>query len=1508
MAERLSNMAEGAGPGPEVAVPKTVEQAAIKPAGRIKYIQELPGFNTAYLDRYIPRTKDESDPYWELYDPELPETDVEGRTVIDLETGKPKPRLVGRVAKMGGAAGWWDKLTGQGDQNPPENTGAVQPPNQPPNPDAAGRPADAHQTGERDVVVSPVHGLSTEDIHLLVTHGHSLDEINESVRIQGQEFSFSRYHAALEGIRHEQARLASQQPAEGGEIVESGEVIESPVPGLSIEEVNLFAAHGISIEDLNAVREEHGEENFLNQAKSRLREYRAEEAEARLTPEEKAQKEAEERAKRITQLQVEWEELRNMPADTDQERSLIELRRVRIREEYQKLQELQTAAGGGEGGPPALGSPEESEQPEVNSLEYEASAERGHQIARGIIEQEALLHAGKFEKVKWGRLNELYLEQKIHIEAQRIIRLRIKVYETDEPSTSTSPEVPKVNKNIFEHSEANQSFKDVGEWLKEYREGRVTDLERFQKEVDIYFAEAKRVGFLKGLDTVLATTYQEVVQGLKRNRSLDEIMFGLGGIPGVQHRVENTLNALRGSLRTRLRSDPQMRLLAGVAELYAQMALDRFADSINNDDQEGMTQEGYIENEFHLEGQTESAPEETYWRLQHGWYVEIYAQTEEEFMIAAESYISRLEAITAAPEKIFEESTRFIDVLSKSEGAKKLRSTFVEDLILGIEARVGVYGADQANELYQVENYKKFMDYINKDGRGPDRWLTLVQSLDGQVAAALWSLDKDPRWESLFALYGSRGQLSDASVAQRTRDGSGLYWQVYDLLAAELLGVRIKDKRNIPNLTKFSSDGTFVDNFEGLYQYGKVPEGRFEGDGNIRFYERMKAKNITEKDKKLTTAQRRAIRLGRLQWELRPIDAKGGGGGKKLDDLSEGDRKFYDTEFAKVKKAVTIALQVYGALGEKSKRGGGVFKTDTKRDDQSHEYQYFIPVHMAEKFVQFAETMTKIKYADKSAKYRTEKVAQAREKAIAELKANGYEAKLYEYDDRGNRTGPMLLKRPKEDSSHEDGLARDIHGNVEVEQKSVDFYTATHHIYGDWSGHTYWSYQEEDRHMILSDATFEKARAIKDGRLRPEDADLWAIQLLIIDPTLRRVRRFTKNFEDRERKLTAAAVEDSYQSHWRIGRELYRAFFPKYGEPTEEIGIYYGLQDFGGFRKMVEHTRARIAEDPERFARRGRRLLPDLHIPIAPLAEYLGQGTSGALGALRMMDAPIYRGAGTFALDKFAAQAEVAYRMYAALLGERNREGTFEEGLLLKPTNNSDKLRELIEVMKKFKFKGVQLLNQPPGEGNWETEGLPATEDEAAIQNKACYAFIESLGRLKRYEQLFTVMETDIRNASGAQWLEEVEIFTDGGAFMTDFERRLKSLPDIANSTATNNTDLKKDDLGDFLTRAQALMRETESGYNAVFNEKEIDEGSKSMNTGSGRHSAKIFHDTFGNFLIDLEERGGAESYPGESLFYRRIFDKIIYWVPDPKNPNHRKLKTDDDTIWKFIFTKLVPT
>lgn len=1413
------------------------------------------------------------------------------------------------------------------------------------------------------------------------------------------------------------------------------------------------------------------------------------------------------------------------------------------------------------------------------TIEFLASPERGIKIAEVVTYWEAERREGRYKTIDWETLNKAYRDQEIHVEAVRLMGLR----EGFLPRAQHGHESNKVVEMV-DPQEILKNGRTIDSLILEFESGAPLN-ERFYRDAEAFFKQARRAGMLDELDKMLASGMREVGRGIRRGLTVAEIMKGNRKTreAGVDESLEFAKLSAQEIFMTRLRGDGNLRFLAqvdgsgrvarsegrlaGVWDLYVKLARERFVAAAADGDEDYGSEafREYIKNEFRLDNALEIEVKERFWRFSEVGYVQVYASTPEEYYIAADTFVDDVKSRTSDPGEVFQEVNQFLRQLTQSSGhqsedfkfrllenlrtsymeggkskkeadeeARKqdldtISSEFLKDLTILMQARSGVLVADHSNELYHGSQYKDGMNFMSKDGEGPRRWLALME-IDG-VAEALWKMQNDPRLAMMFELYGTNGQLASNTVAQRARDGkTGLHWQVEHIMLQELLGTRIANDGNRKKMALDVPEKNFVKQFDGLYEYGKIPVGGFQGDGNIKVYKEYGNLSHREILQKVPKALREAYKLGRVQFRLRPKDAEGGGMGMEHHDLNVEDTQILLRAEAKAQKAVHIAMEIMGALGEKSKLGGGVVKV-RKVDAEGREYFDFVPTHQGEKLAQTAETLTEMKYADDAefwrnsipgpmkndvigvrlfkadrdanaettrkydllvkrakdaklpppsapsllteghdfkARYRAAMVTQAREKAwdefagkemvildgtsgptsnsrdltrserlivdknpqdrteaernfmltvdvtkgkvvareltpeekrvqkiefknrttdqkLAFMKLNlvriggkGFEAKLSEYDGNGNRVDALRINRPfdifdpltgetravkrgdfigynkdgeqivldynaqgelqglefdaddkaiifdradkdhrrqinahltRESRAEEKQLpvSNAITGDTEyktvlVEKAAVDFSLGTKHMYSDWTSHTYWAYQEEDRHELLDDKSFAQARRIRDGTMRPEDASVWARQLLLLDPTLLRVMRFTESKEeDHERKLVMAAVEHKYQSHWRISRELHKAFYPTTGSPLRYNGMYYGLQDFGGYRKMLESVRAQVGEDPERFARRGKKLIPDLHIPYAAASEMWGVGSGGVMAVMRMFNSPTYRAVGTMALDKFSAQSEVANKMRSSLIENRGEGGKYKEALLLKLTNNSDKAPAALKIAMPTK---PDKERDPLEPRSWLT--VNANHRNGALENQSKFAYFiidNNLGRYAEYMSHFALMETGIRNASGAFWFGKdetsaVDIFT-GREFSPEMILRMGAIPVMTEGEMWNRKQVEASN-----QHAKELSDMIERASQPKLNLRSVD-NARSPSTGSGRHSAEYIHDRFGELLVDREFRGGAQNYPGEVVIFSRIYDPWL--ITDPRVTSE-KLLLESGTIWDFIGTKVFPT
>lgn len=1116
-----------------------------------------------------------------------------------------------------------------------------------------------------------------------------------------------------------------------------------------------------------------------------------------------------------------------------------------------------------------------------SSAERETSPERGRRIARRIIELESLSYTIKYNEINGPELDRRYQELKSYVAAVRKERNdrdpwdpRNAAEENQQPSSSRSPrrnqEAPVAEE---EWNSLTYSVEDLTAAINlAIPADRRPNIPRpeLQRQLQIYFRKAREKGLLDGVDDSLSSIQKDIIQG---------------NTPASQARrlkAQRLAEAIEaGDLTFGLKSaDPDTDLirLEGVWNPYIRWANERFEIAL-----QGQEQPTYREGEYRLDRQQEDESEEIYWEpSNYPQYYHVRAKTPAQFRRAKDTFIQTIKAgdLGRSPNDILTHLQNFklalgqqgsIEAIaqarSKIREEDKVTHEFMEELRLEFEAISYIFGADYSNETYDPKGYNQFMMAMALH-EGPARWIRLARSGEGAVGAFLHKFDNDPRFTLYHNPSGSRGQLGDDTVTQHY-----LQSQIKEILIEESIGILLKDydsRDDTPNPLRSSTK--FKANLEriGLHQSDEIFKSLYEGfdSDNAHLVNYTKFKD--QDQNKLSEHLRRSVVLGKVQHELANYDTmtidqliKQDGIMDQLVNsgrLSESDADTFRDAVAQAKANFEIAFQMVGATQEKVRRGGGVFFIDRVVKDKPGFIDY-MPVYLAEKFVQFAETWTKIKYADDAevwsrpefaakinardvngnylhpnfkAEYRKDRVKDARIRAGTELKTMGFEAKHsdVDYDVDGNPIGerkPMLLKRPKEEIDTQTGMkrvAKKPDGSIVIDGEdekgvAVDFDIATHHIYSRWTAHTYWGYQPENRHMLLASHIFEAAKRIRDGVSMPEDEDMLATQLLITDPTLTRVRSFPGDQMQKEITLLQAAVEESYQGHWRINKNLHRLFLPNDGNP-DKMRMGYNMEDYGGMGRFAMRIRDLVATQPKRFARRLAARIADMPMEISSMPDIWGQ--EGVLGAVSMFADQInkvadQRVAGQFAITKFISQMDYGVKMFEALVGHVEDETGKVidlEGLYEKPTNNSDKLS-------KFKGKIFDVSNF------------------SQFENDLFYAYRESFGRLERVLQIMRVMESSVRNAQGALLLEGKNIFLPDGRYN----------PEIA---------------GD-------------------------------RYTGTSRHSERIFFDTFISWLLATGRGGGVEAYPDDAPIYA--------WLKNTVTMDDGTGKPVERTIADWLFDKM---
>jgi hypothetical protein len=1090
---------------------------------------------------------------------------------------------------------------------------------------------------------------------------------------------------------------------------------------------------------------------------------------------------------------------------------------------------------------------------EASRREGQLSLERLREVVEAIVELEAKPYEEKYNDENEGVLKSYYQQLEGHVATTGWRKPSERELEKEEKKPAEDSRVSRQNSQESSqqssqelHPEPALVSESIQDLYSEYHRSGPEDRDQIKKEISDYFAVARNRGLFRRIDPILSSiAEQDLPIAIKRRFTSDQFWEAIG--PRIQFAIQ------RGdeSLNELIFQNPENRKLEGVVRTYLELARLRFMDVLEKRDISALNlppespydfegqfmpqKEADIE-EVEEDSEDLMIPKERFWKKSY--YYEVTAETPQEFLIAKDTYIEWAQsgAISKAPERQFREMDQFREALTNACLNAHISTEFTENLVRGLESRISIYGADYSNEHYHASHYKEFMNFLGEH-EGPDRWLALAREIDGKVAAALWKLDNDPKFELYFSSHGSRGQLGGNSNAQWF-----LQKQIKEIMIEELMDIEIKEGR-LEYVTSHQPEDEFKNLYEGFdgdyyeVMYTK-PDGQLtESERQIRNDLRSKFDQydkLSPEEKKELEPLKKSLEIGRIKKELKD--------GKKLKDLTSEDRRAYMESKSRARAAFDIAFQMYGAMGEKSKRGGGVLLVD-KIDKKGNKIVDWVPSHWAEKFVQFAETWTKTEYGrtqpNMSARDLEKKVLLARGNAVMEIKEKGFEAIHYEDVLKDGKPAKMEIYEADRDENGQ--VKKDTKGKAILKPVEADFNNSVRHIYSRWTSHTYWGYQEELRHMLLDPKTHEAAIRIRDGESLPGDEREAASQLLIIDPTLSRIDRFPDMWE-RERKLILAAVEDSYQSHWRIRRSLYRQFYPGNDGDPSKIRINFGLQDYGGFRKTVEHIVAKTAQEQDKFARVLKLLIPEMPVHYASMAEMWGQ--NGAMGVINMLEEQPYRLVGEFALLKHANQALVADKLRASLVTDVNEQrGVSEEGVYEKPLSRSDKLQA-------FVGSDSDIYNKRDVEARFIDGSL------------------EALKRVETTLDHMRVLEGDIRGGQDALWLEGINIFI-------------------------NPADVGKP------PKEQRYLAPDKNG---VFNPY-ID---TIQDTGSSRHSGKIFFDKFMRWLRTDGIRSGMVSYGEESSL-------IAFWDGDYRpdrdaNEWRRKngvplerVRSRADRMWQII-------
>lgn len=469
-------------------------------------------------------------------------------------------------------------------------------------------------------------------------------------------------------------------------------------------------------------------------------------------------------------------------------------------------------------------------------------------------------------------------------------------------------------------------------------------------------------------------------------------------------------------------------------------------------------------------------------------------------------------------------------------------------------------------------------------------------------------------------------------------------------------------------------------------------------------------------------------------------------------------------------------------------------------------YRDNIATYQAENLVQWGIFYTKMKYADKSAKFRKQKVEQIRKSLVEEVRTKGYDASLL--DDEGN---PMVFKRPLgifdatgqfkkiqlgdrlgfNAAGQEILLALDQEGRIQnlqydqagkaimfdkasglgkkrvnahiantskvtlVEGTLVENVKSTFEIAAlsddfrnRYIDHTYLYYQGNIKDTILTPHIEQAAWRIWKGISRPGDEDKLALQRVLADPTMRRIRKVDNDKgQKREKFLIAGAILESVQGAMRTRKATYKAYTSADGN-HDRMMAGYRQEDWAGYDRFTFGYAEFAAEQTSRLARR-----LAAGIWMAPFEHDSGPARWGVHGigeGIEMMADEIgkyahQRHIGQFALTKINDVLLEAVNMYHAWVGDYDPQtGEWVFGLAEKPTDNNESQNKYVKE---------------------SLEGKITAEPEKGIE--FFYDLLKTFGRLKKVTKTQRHMYTDIDNSAGAVDLEDQEVILPDGRFNT---------------------------------------------------------------------------------------------------------------------------------------------
>lgn len=476
-----------------------------------------------------------------------------------------------------------------------------------------------------------------------------------------------------------------------------------------------------------------------------------------------------------------------------------------------------------------------------------------------------------------------------------------------------------------------------------------------EKDIEVYYSEARRLGLLKGSDRILNDIFREYV---------------LPGIPNI----DEVIDEQRLAMRIQRVTESDMRLRRGDQEaiedvrrirqlwsplLLAFRARDRFESSLN-----GEPEPSYVEGEWRLGG-PEGKSRERYW-IQIPNYPDMYqvlARTEEHFKTAKKTF---LEVLRSGGLGTGHELLQPLQNFTKMYGSRGMEmfqqgEVSVDSVIKGRQELqgLGLAGlAEHSAETYGVKTFLEAMMALATD-EGPQRFIRLARSgegplAEGQVGQFCWQLDNNPLMWLWYNSGGSRGHIGNKYSVQKY-----LRSEILNMIVERGMGTRLKDydptKPKDDPLDIISLDGgaelleqQLEINREriGLHQPGEALQNLYEGfekgDAHIQNYQEYVVKRKLD-PAKLPARLQASVLLGRAQFRLaeKRQELRDGkliipAGETLLDQLGHEDKEIYEKAHEEAHANLEVALQMAVITGEKVRRGGGVFFVDRNPHVQAY--------------------------------------------------------------------------------------------------------------------------------------------------------------------------------------------------------------------------------------------------------------------------------------------------------------------------------------------------------------------------------------------------------------------------------------------------------------------------------------------------------------------------------------------------------------------------------------------